>query len=161
MKPILTSMVYCLRANNVLLMLRNKEPNLGLWVGPGGKIESNESPYECAQRELYEETGLQVNNLCFRGLVTEVSPRPDWQWILFLYVATEVSGNMVGDEREGLLRWWPLSELHQLALPQADRFFLPQIIDLNRPLFQGKFLYDVDLKLTKVIDQSLVGCQVR
>lgn len=39
MTPILVALVYCLRNGNVLLMERRKEPNLGLWVGPGGKIE--------------------------------------------------------------------------------------------------------------------------
>ena len=161
MKPILTTMVYCLEANNVLLMLRNKETNLGLWVGPGGKIESNESPYECARRELYEETGLQVHRLYFRGLVTEVSPRPDWQWMLFLYVATEFSGDLLGDEREGLLHWWSLSEALQLPIPQADKVFFPHVIGLSRPFYQAKYLYDVDLKLTQVIDQSVTDHQVK
>ncbi|HCU80935.1 MAG TPA: DNA mismatch repair protein MutT, partial [Chloroflexi bacterium] len=85
MKPILATMVYCIKDGDVLLMLRNKEPNLGLWVGPGGKLEPGESPYDCAKRELYEETGLEVNDLYFRGLITEISPRPDWQWLMFLY----------------------------------------------------------------------------
>ena len=52
MIPILTTLIYCLRDGQVLLMERRKEPNLGLWVGLGGKIKVGESPYECAQREL-------------------------------------------------------------------------------------------------------------
>jgi len=147
-------MVYCLKANKVLLMLRKKEPNLGLWVGPGGKIEFNESPYECARRELREETGLRANNLHFRGFVTEVSPRPDWQWMLFMYVVTEISGDLIGDEREGHLRWWSLSEAHQLPIPQGDKIFFPQVIDLSSPFYQAKYVYDADLKLIKVIDES-------
>ena len=62
MTPILTTLIYCLREEKTLLMERRKEPNLGLWVAPGGKIELGESPYECARRELYEETGLQGKN---------------------------------------------------------------------------------------------------
>lgn len=153
MKPILATMVYCIKDGDVLLMLRNKEPNLGLWVGPGGKLEPGESPYDCAKRELYEETGLEVNNLYFRGLITEISPRPDWQWLMFLYVATEFSGTIVEDKREGRLSWCSLSEVMQLPIPEADSVFFQKVININMPFYQAKFVYDSDLSLVKVTEQ--------
>lgn len=151
--PILSTMVYCLDQDRVLLMLRHKEPNLGLWVAPGGKVEPGESPYECALRELREETGLRVSKLYFRGLVTEVSPRPDWQWMLFLYVATGVTGQLVGDQREGAFQWWPVDQVHTLPIPQADQVFLPVVIDLKKPFYQAKCVYDADIKLVEVIER--------
>lgn len=153
MKPILATMVYCIKDGDVLLMLRNKEPNLGLWVGPGGKLEPGESPYDCAKRELYEETGLEVNNLYFRGLITEISPRPDWQWLMFLYVATEFSGTIVEDKREGRLSWCALSEVMQLPIPEADSVFFQKVINIKMPFYQAKFVYDSDLCLVNVIEQ--------
>ena len=153
MKPILATMVYCIKDGDVLLMLRNKEPNLGLWVGPGGKLEPGESPYDCAKRELYEETGLEVNDLHFRGLITEISPRPDWQWLMFLYVATEFSGTIVEDKREGRLSWCSLSEVMQLPIPEADSVFFQKVININMPFYQEKFVYDSDLCLFNVIEQ--------
>jgi len=152
-KPILATMVYCIKDGDVLLMLRNKEPNLGLWVGPGGKLEPGESPYDCAKRELYEETGLEVNDLYFRGLITEISPRPDWQWLMFLYVATEFSGTLVEDKREGRLSWCSLSEVMQLPIPEADSVFFQKVININMPFYQAKFVYDSDLSLVNVIEQ--------
>ena len=153
MKPILATMVYCIKDGDVLLMLRNKEPNLGLWVGPGGKLEPGESPYDCAKREMYEETGLEVNDLYFRGLITEISPRPDWQWLMFLYVATEFSGTLVEDKREGRLSWCSLSEVMQLPIPEADSVFFQKVININMPFYQAKFVYDSDLSLVNVIEQ--------
>jgi 8-oxo-dGTP diphosphatase len=155
MKPVLASMVYCIKDGSVLLMLRNKEPNLGLWVGPGGKLEPGESPYDCAKRELYEETGLEVKGLCFRGLITEISPRPDWQWLMFLYVATEFSGTIVEDKREGSLNWCPLSEAMKLPIPEADKVFFQKIVDIDMPFYQAKFVYDNDLSLVNIIDQQI------
>jgi len=150
MPPILTTLVYCLRDGKVLLMERRKEPNLGLWVGLGGKIEPGESPFECAQRELYEEAGLRAQQMTFRGLVTEVSPRPDWQWMLFIFAVTGFTGEMVPDEREGLFKWWPLEKVLGLPIPQADAVFFPRITDLNRPFYDAKYIYDADLKLVQV-----------
>src|SRR5438552_19110550 len=47
-------------ANQILLGKRNKDPQKGSWVIPGGKIRAFESIAEAATRELREETGLDV-----------------------------------------------------------------------------------------------------
>lgn len=39
------------------------------WEVPAGKREENETPKECAIRELYEETGQKVSELEFKGLL--------------------------------------------------------------------------------------------
>jgi len=39
------------------------------WELPAGQREPNETPKECAIRELYEETGQLVNDLEFKGLL--------------------------------------------------------------------------------------------
>jgi 8-oxo-dGTP diphosphatase len=48
------------QANRILLGKRNKEPQRGSWVIPGGKIKPFESIADAAARELREETGLEV-----------------------------------------------------------------------------------------------------
>lgn len=47
-------------ANRILLGKRNKDPQRGSWIIPGGKIRPFESIGEAAARELREETGLEV-----------------------------------------------------------------------------------------------------
>jgi ADP-ribose pyrophosphatase YjhB (NUDIX family) len=47
-------------ANRILLGKRNKDPQRGSWIIPGGKIHAFESIAEAAARELREETGLIV-----------------------------------------------------------------------------------------------------
>ena len=152
MTPVLTTLVYCLQNGQVLLMKRHKEPNRGLWVAPGGKIEPGESPYECALRELYEETGLYAHDLRLRGLVTMVSPLPGWHWMLFIHAATNFAGELITDEREGSLRWWPLADVHQLPIPQADAIFFPGVTELSQPLYYAKYVYDADLNLVQVLE---------
>jgi 8-oxo-dGTP diphosphatase len=47
-------------ADRILLGKRNKDPQRGHWVIPGGKIHAFERIAEAAVRELQEETGLLV-----------------------------------------------------------------------------------------------------
>jgi 8-oxo-dGTP diphosphatase len=46
--------------NRILLGQRNKDPQRGFWVIPGGKIHAFERIAEAAAREILEETGLTV-----------------------------------------------------------------------------------------------------
>ncbi|WP_374086495.1 NUDIX hydrolase [Methylomicrobium lacus] len=57
------------RQNQVLLIKRDKPPAQGLWSVPGGKLEAGESLIECCQREVKEETGLEVNVLSIAAVV--------------------------------------------------------------------------------------------
>ena len=145
---ILGTLVYARRGDDVLVMRRNKAPNLGLWIAPGGKVELGESPYETARREMLEETGLAVEDLQMRGFCTEVSPSPDWHWLLFIFVTRTFSGELRPDLREGELAWLSVeSYLNDVPIPQADAIFAPRVLEMEDGLFQAKFVYDDALKL--------------
>ncbi len=147
---VLSVLVYVRRGDEVLVMRRNKEPNLGLWIAPGGKLEIGESPYETARRELLEETGLVIDDLRLRGFCTEVSPLPEWNWMLFIYTTWTFSGVVQPDLREGDFVWMPVSTyLNDLPIPQADMIFAPRVLGTEDGVFQAKFVYDHDLKLVE------------
>jgi ADP-ribose pyrophosphatase YjhB (NUDIX family) len=46
--------------DKVLLIQRGAEPSKGLWSFPGGLLELGERLREACQREVFEETGLEV-----------------------------------------------------------------------------------------------------
>jgi 8-oxo-dGTP diphosphatase len=153
MARVASVLVYARQDDRVLLIHRHKEPNLGLWIAPGGKVELHESPMDAAKREMYEETGLHVRDLTWKGFCTEVSPRPDWQWFLFIYVTDTFEGELTPDLREGSLRWVTLANYyHELPIPQADAIFAPRILSPDADFFHAKFVYDDDLKLTRWVE---------
>lgn len=148
MARIPTVLVYAMRGDQVLVMRRNKQPNLGLWIAPGGKIEVDESPHDAAVREMREETGLAVEDLAWRGHCTEVSPLPEWQWMLFIYVTRSFTGTVEADLREGELAWVDIEMyLSELDTPEADRVFAPRVLAEDGGMFEAKFVYDRELKL--------------
>ena len=56
------------RDGAALLQHRDDKPGLrhaGLWVPPGGHAESGESMFDCARRELREETEYDASDLRF------------------------------------------------------------------------------------------------
>ncbi|WMT91324.1 NUDIX domain-containing protein [Pelagibacterium sp. H642] len=46
--------------DEVLLIQRAYAPFMGFWTFPGGRMEPGETPIDCVQRELFEETRLIV-----------------------------------------------------------------------------------------------------
>jgi ADP-ribose pyrophosphatase YjhB (NUDIX family) len=52
-----------------LLLVNHRR--IGAWVPPGGHIEADELPEECAAREILEETGVEVE------IISRPSPQND------------------------------------------------------------------------------------
>ena len=53
--------------DKVLTILRDDKDDIpcpNMWEFPGGGREGNESPFECAAREVYEELGIHLDEDC-------------------------------------------------------------------------------------------------
>lgn len=106
-----------------MVMVHDKEKNMVLvldkvkkhgWEGltfPGGHLEEGESLYDSAVREVWEETGLEVENLELRGLVHwDQGQAKD---LGFLYYTSDFTGQLLQDPPEGRLYWQDLEEFLQ------------------------------------------------
>jgi 8-oxo-dGTP diphosphatase len=58
------------RGSQILMLNRNSSPFMGMWDGVGGKIEENETPSQCAIREIAEETGIEIAAVDVKGRIT-------------------------------------------------------------------------------------------
>ena len=63
--------VLILKEGKVLFGKRIGAHGADSWAPPGGHLEINESLFDCAQREVLEETGLEVQNLRKASSYTE------------------------------------------------------------------------------------------
>ena len=109
------------------------------WVGIGGHFEENESPEECVCREALEETGLQLIEPRYCGIVTFVSDRWEGEY-MHLFHAERFSGTL-RDCDEGTLEWVPKDRVLALPLWAGDRIFL-DLMQARVPFFSLKLRYE-------------------
>jgi 8-oxo-dGTP diphosphatase len=111
----------------------------GKWNGLGGKLNPGESPEECAEREIFEESGLRARDMQLKGFLTFPAFALDEDWYVFVFVVEHFEGELI-DSPEGNLCWVDNAELTDLNLWEGDPIFLRW---LDRPgVFSGKFIYE-------------------
>jgi len=117
----------------LLLIKRNKAPNLGCWSPIGGKLEmqTGESPFECAIRETFEETAhkLEEKDLHLFSMVAEKSYEGDTHWLMFLFDSKKPIAKLPQDIDEGRFGFFKRAEIDALAIPATDRAMLWKCYD--------------------------------
>ena len=144
MYEILTTLCYIERDDKYLMLHRVSKKNdisKDKWLGVGGRFEANESPEECMQREILEETGYNIpkDELKFRGLVTFVSGRGDYE-LMSLFTAP-APGEEPSDCDEGKLEWIKKSDVYGLNLWEGDKIFF-KLLEERKDFFSLKLVYD-------------------
>lgn len=115
---------------NVLVQDR-KDP---LWPGitfPGGHVEPAESFVESVIREVFEETGLIIEDPVLCGSKQFQNP-DNARYVVLFYKATRFSGTLHGSE-EGKVFWTPRNTLsrYRLAPDMEDMIRIFEADDLS------------------------------
>lgn len=138
-----------LTCGDELLLLRGA-PHKRLWAnklnGIGGHIEPDEDPLAGAQREIREESGLEVNDLSLRAVV-HVAGRGGSVGVIFFVFVGEAPSIEVRSGDEGELLWYPLHQLpyDQMVedLPRLIPHVLPQTgTDVPSSMIYGHYVSD-------------------
>lgn len=119
------TLLYCFNERDeVLLLERKQEPNLGLWSPCGGKLHQweGESPYACACREAQEELGVTVSNsdLHLTGIISEHGYEGQSHWLLFLFEVKLHLTQVPAEHREGRFQFFTREALARLNVPRTD-----------------------------------------
>lgn len=120
--PALTVDAVLLKAHEVLLVRRAREPWKGMWALPGGFVEVGERVEDAVRRELVEETGLRGGVVATLGVWSDPKRDPRGH-IVTVAFALKVSGivDLGGGDGEIIeARWFDLDKLPELAADHAD-----------------------------------------
>lgn len=126
-------------AGEHLLMLRARQPNLGVWSPIGGKLEMalGESPLECAMRETAEEIGLRVDpqDLHLFAMIAEKAYQGETHWLMFLFRCKRPIDALPPEIDEGRFAFFPRARIAELRIPETDAAALWPIYDQYRDRF--------------------------
>ena len=153
----MTTLCYLEKGEEYLMLHRVKRENdcnKDKWIGIGGKFEPGECPYECVRREAMEETGLELINPRYRGIVTFVSDEWGTEY-MHLFTCAEFKGEQHPCD-EGVLEWIPKKALYGLDIWEGDKIFL-ELLEREHPFFSLKLEYVGD----KLIAACLDGEKIR
>ncbi len=102
----------------VLLVKRDIEPGYGKWTFPGGFVERGETAEAAAEREVLEETGLEVRVSGIVGLYSYEGQVP----AIAVFSARVVGGEPRPLDETMALRWYQRNEIpwSDLAFPSTE-----------------------------------------
>lgn len=149
-----TCLCYIEKDGKYLMLHRVKKENdlnHDKWVGIGGKFEKGETPEEACLRESFEETGLTLKNLNYRGLVTFVSNQWGTEY-MHLFHSNSFEGDLKECD-EGNLEWVEKSMVYELPLWAGDKIFL-KLLERDIPFFSLKLVYEGEKLINAVLNRE-------
>ena len=140
-----TTRCYLEKDEKYLMLHRIKkvnDENRDKWIGIGGKLEPYESPFDGVRREVYEETGLTLTKVDYRGIITFCSDLYGTEY-MHLFTSCNFSGELTDNCDEGQLEWVEKGEVTNLPIWEGDKIFF-DLINRSSSFFSLKLVYEGD-----------------
>jgi 8-oxo-dGTP diphosphatase len=115
------------RGKKVLLGKRNKEPNRGLWVLPGGGVEFCETFEQTLERELLEEAGISIAVRETFRTYQLINPPNEHRVIIYL-IADYRSGEPIPSSDLSDVRFFDSDELRDLSKRKLISSFVEKVL---------------------------------
>ena len=154
--PVEASLCHIIRGGKLLLKKANSGISVGKWNGPGGKLESGETPEQNVAREVMEETSLRIIDPAYHGKLGFYMDGGDrLDYLVHVYLVKRFTGRPRSSE-EGRVRWFDLQKIPYSRMWDDDRYWLPLL--LNGVRFDARFFYD---KRNRIVTKYEIGSQPR
>lgn len=137
-KSKLYTLAFIRNGNNILLGMKKRGFGAGRWNGFGGKVDADETILQAAKRELWEESGLTVDELQEAGILKfEFVGEPQ---IMEVHIfTTSIFKGTPAESDEMRPKWFSLSEVPFSDMWPDDPLWFPLM--LNGQKFSGYFKF--------------------
>jgi len=102
---------------------RGREPLKGYWSIPGGILETGEKLADGIQREVLEETGLQVEALSvfeiFERIMPDSDGRTEYHYVLIDYLCRPLGGRLEPASDASRVAWVSEQDLRNYRLTEG------------------------------------------
>lgn len=135
--PTIGTLCYVIKYGKVLLIRKKKGLGMGLWNGPGGKVENGEAIVDAAKREVYEEVCIvpeapaKVGEMHFHF--------PGGAWNIHVFKAHDFDG-IERETDEAAPKWFRLDKIPYDDMWPDDRIWMPLMLQGKK--FVGTFHLD-------------------
>ena len=142
-RPIAAVGIVLIDGERVLLVQRRHAPHTDCWTIPGGKVRFGETLADAAQREMREETGLDVKALRplhIAELIDTESAHANHHYIVIDIAARLIGGTLHAADDVADARWFTRDELERAVIERnsralIDRVFSGEFDDVVEPRF--------------------------
>ena len=97
------------KSSDKYILVKGKESNK--YSFPKGHIEPNETPIECIQRELFEETGIDLTNIEMKSII-----RSKIGTYLYCETEYELAINVLDIKEISEAAWYSVEDIKRLLL---------------------------------------------
>lgn len=134
------TLIFVVRAHEVLLIRKKRGLGAGKINGPGGKLEPDESAQECAHREIKEELCIDVAKSIDSGRL-RFQFIDDYSIDVQVFIATSFQGTP-SETEEAVPLWFDIADIPYNKMWADDRIWLPRVLGGER--VDGRFIFDDD-----------------
>ncbi len=109
--------------DRILMVERAGNPLKGYWSLPGGLVETGESLVNAVKRELFEETGLQVEPQqmfeLFERIMRDAQGQAEYHYVLLDYLCKVVGGTLKAGDDVSRAEWVRREDLPSLLITEG------------------------------------------
>ena len=104
-RPLVGVGVMIKKDGKILLGKRINSHGSMTWSFPGGHLEFMESLFECARREVFEETGISIKNLYTGPFTNDMIKDENLHYLTVYVIAEHCEGTPFVKEPDKCLEW--------------------------------------------------------